>query len=86
MFGLTDVKSFNASVEKAFQPSLRKVPVCILSNECCVIARSKEPKKYIKMGESWFKIKNQQYPVKIHFFLQQLRALSFNEYARDDLD
>lgn len=73
MFGLTDVKSFNASVEKAFQPSLRKVPVCILSNECCVIARSKEPKKYIKMGESWFKIKNHQYPVKIHF--------SFSNYA-----
>lgn len=69
MFGLIDVNSFYASVEKAFQPSLRNAPVCILSNnDGCVIARSKEAKKYIKMGEPWFKIKNQQYPVKIHFF------------------
>lgn len=70
MFGLIDVNSFYASVEKAFQPTLRNAPVCILSNnnDGCVIARSKEAKKYIKMGEPWFKIKNQQYPEKIHFF------------------
>jgi len=69
MFGLIDVNSFYASVEKAFQPSLRNEPVCILSNnDGCVIARSKEAKKYVRMGEPWFKIKNQQFPVKIHFF------------------
>jgi len=56
-------------VEKAFQPSLRNEAVCILSNnDGCVIARSKEAKKYIRMGEPWFKIKNQHFPVKIHFF------------------
>ncbi|MBK4772853.1 MAG: DNA polymerase V subunit UmuC, partial [Pantoea sp. Morm] len=45
MFGLIDVNSFYASVEKAFQPSLRNEPVCILSNnDGCVIARSKEAK------------------------------------------
>ncbi len=69
MFGLIEVNSFYASVEKAFQPSLRNEPVCILSNNGgCVIARSKEAKKYVRMGEPWFKIKNQQFPVKIHFF------------------
>lgn len=37
-------------------------------NDGCVIARSQEAKKYVKMGEPWFRIKHQQYPVKIHFF------------------
>lgn len=69
MFGLIDANSFYTGCEKAFQPSLRNAPVCVLSNnDGCVIARSKEAKKYIKMGEPWFKIKNQHYPEKIHFF------------------
>jgi len=57
MFGLIDVNSFYASAEKVFRPDLKNAPVAILSNnDGCVIARSKEAKKYVKMGDPWFKI------------------------------
>ena len=69
MFGLIDVNSFYASAEKVFRPDLKNAPVAILSNnDGCVIARSKEAKKYVKMGDPWFKIKNQHFPEKIHIF------------------
>lgn len=69
MFAIVDANSFYATCETVFRPDLRGKPVCILSNnDGNVIARSAAAKKYIPMGEPWFKIKQQQYPEKIHFF------------------
>jgi len=69
MFGLIDVNSFYASAEKVFRPDLKNAPVAILSNnDGCVIARSREAKKYVKMGDPWFKIKNQRFPEKYTYF------------------
>lgn len=69
MFAIVDVNSFYASCEKAFRPDLRGKPVIVLSNnDGCIIARSAESKKYVRMGEPWFKIKNQDFPEKIHVF------------------
>ncbi|MDJ0034108.1 MULTISPECIES: translesion error-prone DNA polymerase V subunit UmuC [Erwiniaceae] len=69
MFAIVDVNSFYASCEKVFRPDLRNQAVVVLSNnDGCVIARSAESKKYVRMGEPWFKIKNEKFPVKIHAF------------------
>ncbi|WP_210461800.1 translesion error-prone DNA polymerase V subunit UmuC [Pantoea ananatis] len=69
MFAIVDVNSFYASCEKAFRPDLRGKPVIVLSNnDGCIIARSAESKKYVRMGEPWFQIKNQNFPEKIHVF------------------
>lgn len=68
MFGLNDVNSFYASVEKAFQPSPRNEPVCILSNnDGCVIARSKEAKKYVRMGKPCSRLKTSSSPLRSIF-------------------
>ncbi len=62
-------KQLYASCEKVFRPDLRNQAVVVLSNnDGCVIARSAESKKYVRMGEPWFKIKNENFPVKIHSF------------------
>ncbi|MEN4600747.1 translesion error-prone DNA polymerase V subunit UmuC [Pantoea agglomerans] len=69
MFAIVDVNSFYASCEKAFRPDLRSKPVVVLSNnDGCIIARSAESKKYVSMGEPWFKVKGQEFPEKIHVF------------------
>ncbi|MGR7905058.1 Y-family DNA polymerase [Klebsiella aerogenes] len=61
MFALVDVNSFYASCETIFRPDLRGKPVVVLSNnDGCVIARSAEAKKLgIKMGDPYFKYKDQ---------------------------
>ncbi|MBY6260070.1 translesion error-prone DNA polymerase V subunit UmuC [Phytobacter diazotrophicus] len=70
MFGLADVNSFYASCEKVFRPDLRDKPVIVLSNnDGNCIARSKEAKQLgIKMGDPWFKIRDQQLPEKLYVF------------------
>ncbi|PIJ50003.1 DNA polymerase V subunit UmuC [Erwinia sp. OLTSP20] len=69
MFALADVNSFYASVEKVFRPEIRNEPVIILSNnDGCVIARSKEAKPYVRMGEPWFQVKDRDFPERINVF------------------
>lgn len=57
MFALVDCNNFYASCERVFNPSLREVPIAILSNnDGCVIARSNEAKALgIPMGAPTFK-------------------------------
>lgn len=60
MFALCDVNSFYASCETVFRPDLRGRPVVVLSNnDGCVIARSAEAKPLVKMGEPYFRQKEQ---------------------------
>ncbi|WP_238774964.1 Y-family DNA polymerase [Raoultella ornithinolytica] len=60
MFALCDVNSFYASCETVFRPDLKGRPVVVLSNnDGCVIARSAEAKAIVKMGEPYFKQKDQ---------------------------
>ncbi|KAJ95668.1 Y-family DNA polymerase [Raoultella planticola] len=60
MFALVDVNSFYASCETVFRPDLKGRPVVVLSNnDGCVIARSAEAKQFVKMGEPYFKQKEQ---------------------------
>lgn len=60
MFALVDVNSFYASCETVFRPDLKGRPVIVLSNnDGCVIARSAEAKPFVKMGEPYFKQKDQ---------------------------
>ncbi|KGB10107.1 hypothetical protein DR73_4565 [Enterobacteriaceae bacterium ATCC 29904] len=69
MFALADVNSFYASCERVFRPDLKGKPVVVLSNnDGCVIARSAESKKYVRMGTPWFQMKNESYPEKIFAF------------------
>ncbi|HCT9938867.1 TPA: Y-family DNA polymerase [Klebsiella variicola] len=59
MFALCDVNSFYASCETVFRPDLKGRPVVVLSNnDGCVIARSREAKPFVKMGEPYFKQKD----------------------------
>lgn len=59
MFALVDGNSFYCSCERAFDPSLRGVPLVVLSNnDGCVIARTNEAKDLgVKMGEPWHFVK-----------------------------
>ncbi len=59
VFGLIDADSFYCSVEQAFQPSLRSIPLVVLSNnDGCVIARSAEAKAAgIEMGALWHEVR-----------------------------
>ena len=59
MFALVDCNNFYASCERVFNPSLRKKPIAILSNnDGCVIARSDEAKTLgLPMGAPAFKYK-----------------------------
>lgn len=60
MFALVDVNSFYASCETVFRPDLKGKPVVVLSNnDGCVIARSAQAKPFVKMGDPWFKHKDQ---------------------------
>ena len=57
LIGLADCNNFFVSCERVFHPSLRGVPVVVLSNnDGCIIARSNEAKQLgFKMGEPFFK-------------------------------
>ncbi|MFT4270844.1 MAG: translesion error-prone DNA polymerase V subunit UmuC [Pantoea sp.] len=70
MFALVDVNSFYASCETVFRPDLRGKPVVVLSNnDGCVIARSTEAKVLgIKMGDPYFKMKNELRRHKVQVF------------------
>ncbi len=60
MFALCDVNSFYASCETVFRPDLKERPVVVLShNDGCVIACSAEAKPFVKIGEPYFKQKEQ---------------------------
>jgi DNA polymerase V len=60
VFALVDCNNFFASCERVFNPSLRKRPVVVLSNnDGCVIARSNEAKAVgIPMGAPVFKLRD----------------------------
>lgn len=60
MYALVDCNSFYASCEKLFRPDLRHVPVVVLSNnDGCIIARCALAKPLVKMGEPYFKCKDE---------------------------
>ncbi|RSV13437.1 Y-family DNA polymerase [Sphingomonas sp. ABOLG] len=60
MLALVDCTNFYVSAERVFDPSLRGVPVLVLSNgDSCAVARSEEAKAlHIKMGAPLFKIRD----------------------------
>lgn len=59
MIALVDVNSMFASCETVFRPDLKGRPVCVLSNnDDCVIARSAEAKRLVKMGQPLFQIRD----------------------------
>lgn len=69
MFSLVDCNSFYASCEQVFNPRLIGKPVVMLSNnDGAVIARSKEAKEWIPMGEPYFKVKPIIEKHRIHVF------------------
>jgi DNA polymerase V len=57
---LLDCNNFYASCERAFDPSIRRKPVVVLSNnDGCVVARSNEAKALgVTMGAPLFKVEN----------------------------
>lgn len=58
VFALVDCNNFYASCEKLFRPDLKDTPIVVLSNDGCVVARSREAKLLgIKMGVPVFQIK-----------------------------
>ncbi|WP_313127870.1 translesion error-prone DNA polymerase V subunit UmuC [Stutzerimonas nitrititolerans] len=60
MFALIDCNSFYASCERVYRPWLDGVPVVVLSNDGCVIARTHEAKRLgIPMGAPYFKWRHQ---------------------------
>lgn len=70
MFALIDANNFYASCETIFRPDLTGKAVTVISNnDGCIISRSAEAKKLgIKMGEPYFKIKNQLAHQNVHVF------------------
>lgn len=60
MYALLDGNNFYVSCERVFRPSLKRVPVVVLSNnDGCAVARSDEAKSLgIKMGAPYFQIKH----------------------------
>jgi DNA polymerase V len=78
MWGIADVENFYVSSERLFDPSLRKVPVCVLSNnDGCCVARSSEAKAlHVKMGAPVFKIRD---TIRKHGI--QLRSSNYELYS-----
>ena len=70
MIALADCNNFYCSCERVFRPDLVGKPVVVLSNnDGCIIARSKEAKRLgIQMGVPWFRLKDAQFPEKLHVF------------------
>ncbi len=69
MYGIVDCNSFYASCERVFRPNLEGKPIVVLSNnDGCVIARSAEAKRFVKMGAVAFKNENIFRQYGIHVF------------------
>ncbi|WP_456114819.1 Y-family DNA polymerase [Sphingobium herbicidovorans] len=77
-WAIVDVTNFYLSAERLFNPSLRGVPVIVLSNnDGCAVARSEEAKAlHVRMGEPVFKIRDR---IKWHGI--QLRSSNYELYA-----
>ncbi len=57
VFALIDANNFYCSCERVFNASIQTKPIVVLSNnDGCVVARSNDIKKYIKMGQPVFEI------------------------------
>src|SRR5260221_13258128 len=55
IFALVDCNNFYCSCERVFNASVRLRPVIVLSNnDGCVVARTNDIKKYIRMGHPVF--------------------------------
>lgn len=78
MFALQDGNAFYCSAERIFQPQLRRVPLCVLSNnDGAVIARSGEAKALgIKMGHPAFELRGWDRRYGLH-----LRSANFTLYG-----
>ena len=77
-WAIVDVTNFYVSAERLFDPSLRAVPVIVLSNnDGCAVSRSEEAKAlHIKMGQPVFKIRE---AIKRHDI--QLRSSNYELYG-----
>lgn len=80
MYGLIDCNNFYASCERVFNPSLRNIPVVVLSNnDGCVIARSQEAKDLgIPMGAPAFEYRQL-------FKQKKVKVFSSNYALYDDM-
>src|SRR6266852_356288 len=59
VFALVDANNFYASCERVFNASVQPKPIVVLSNnDSCVVARSNDIKKYVKMGQPVFEIED----------------------------
>jgi DNA polymerase V len=77
LLALVDCNNFYVSCERVFRPDLIGKPVAVLSNnDGCVVARSAEIKKFIKMGVPVFQI---QHLIKQHNI--QLFSSNYTLYA-----
>jgi DNA polymerase V len=57
VFSLIDCNNFYVSCERVFNAAIQTKPVVVLSNnDGCVVARSNNIKKYVKMGQPVFEI------------------------------
>ncbi|AMK20882.1 Y-family DNA polymerase [Sphingobium sp. MI1205] len=76
--GIVDVQNFYVSAERLFDPSLRGVPVLVLSNnDGCAVARSEEAKAlHVRMGEPVFKIRD-----RIERHGMRLRSSNYELYS-----
>jgi DNA polymerase V len=78
MWAIVDISNFYVSAERVFDPSLRDIPLIVLSNnDGCAIARSEEAKAlHIKMGAPVFLIRE-----KIERHGIALRSSNYELYA-----
>ncbi|HYX48705.1 MAG TPA: type VI secretion protein ImpB, partial [Ktedonobacteraceae bacterium] len=59
VFALVDANNFYASCERVFNAAVHTKPILVLSNnDGCVVARSNDIKKYVKMGQPVFEIED----------------------------
>src|SRR5215472_10221497 len=68
VFALVDANNFYASCERVFNASVRSKPVLVLSNnDSCVVARSNDMKKLVRMGQPVFEIEDviREYDVQV---------------------
>src|SRR5438034_3545585 len=59
ILALIDVNNFYVSCEKVFSGAIQAKPTIVLSNnDGCVVARSNDVKKWIKMGQPVFEVED----------------------------
>lgn len=77
-WAIVNIANFYVSAERLFDPSLRGVPVIVLSNnDGCAVARSEEAKAlHVRMGEPVFKMRER---IRRHGI--QLRSSNYELYA-----